>query len=43
MKHGFRKPSFRKSLAARTDGKSKRQLLKELIPANGLARKRDHS
>lgn len=35
MKHGFRKPSFRKSLAARTVGKAKRQLLKELIPGYG--------
>lgn len=35
MKHGFRKPSFRKSIAARTVGKAKRQLMKELIPGYG--------
>ncbi len=35
MKHGFRKPSIRKSIAARTVGKAKRELMKSIIPGYG--------
>ena len=35
MKHGFRKPSFKKSIASRTVGKAKRELMKSIIPGYG--------
>lgn len=35
MKHGFRKPSLSKSIAARTVGRAKRQLMKSVIPGYG--------
>lgn len=35
MKHGFRKPSIKKSIAARTIGKSKRNLKKAICPSYG--------
>lgn len=35
MKFGMRKPSLKKSIAARTSGKAKRTLKKALIPGYG--------
>ena len=35
MKYGFRKPSIKKSIAARTTGKAKRNLKKAIFPAYG--------
>lgn len=35
MKFGMRKPSLKKSIAARTTGKAKRTLKKSLIPGYG--------
>lgn len=35
MKHGFRKPSFTKSIAARTVGAAKRNLLRSIFPSYG--------
>lgn len=35
MKFGMRKPSFKKSLRARTTGKLKRKVKKSLIPGYG--------
>jgi hypothetical protein len=35
MKHGFRKPSLKKSIASRTVGKAKRELMKSIIPGYG--------
>lgn len=35
MKFGFRKPSFKKSIAARTIGRAKRDLMKSIIPGYG--------
>ena len=35
MKYGMRKPSIKKSIAARTTGKAKRKIKKTLIPGYG--------
>lgn len=35
MKYGLRKPSIRKSFAARTTGRAKRRVKKALIPGYG--------
>lgn len=35
MKYGIRKPSFKKSLKARTTGRAKRAVKKALIPGYG--------
>ena len=35
MKYGIRKPSFRKSISARTTGRAKRAVKKALIPGYG--------
>ena len=35
MKYGIRKPSFRKSISARTTGKAKRAVKRALIPGYG--------
>lgn len=35
MKIGFRKPSIKKSIKAKTTGKMKRKIKKELIPGYG--------
>lgn len=35
MKFGIRKPSLRKSVAARTTGRAKRSVKRELIPGYG--------
>ena len=35
MKFGYRKPSIKKRIAARTTGKAKRKIKKALIPGQG--------